>query len=136
MRSGTGSDITSLHPGMRNSAQCVRKLMFIGTSTGIVSATSSPPAAAAVLPASKLLRHALGHLRVDREHVPVQRTPRGDAHRGEELDLRVGEGVEATVDDALERRALVLAVAAQSARSSSRPAQRDATGFPSPSECV
>ena len=39
--------MTSLQPGSMNSAQYVRKLMFIGTITGIVSATSRPPSSAA-----------------------------------------------------------------------------------------
>ena len=55
----------------------------------------------------------------------------------EQLDLVVGELVEAAVDDALERGALVLArPSAHSASSSSRSAQREATGWPSPSEWV
>ena len=40
--------MTSPHPGMRKSAQWVRKLMFMGTSVGMVRATICPPAAAAV----------------------------------------------------------------------------------------
>ena len=62
MRSATGNDITSPQPGIKNSAQWVRKLMFIGTSTGIVSATSRPPAVAHAS-SGELLRDALGHLR-------------------------------------------------------------------------
>ncbi len=39
--------MTSPHPGIRNRAQWVRKLMFIGTSVGMVRATMRPPASAA-----------------------------------------------------------------------------------------
>ena len=46
-RSSSGSPITSPHPGIKKSAQCVRKLMFIGTSVGMVKATMRPPALAA-----------------------------------------------------------------------------------------
>ena len=39
--------MTSPQPGMRKRAQWVRKLMFMGTKVGMVSATICPPAAAA-----------------------------------------------------------------------------------------
>ena len=47
MRSAGGSPITSPHPGMRKRAQNVLKLMFMGTSVGMVRATIRPPASAA-----------------------------------------------------------------------------------------
>ena len=43
------------------------------------------------------------------EHVPVERTVRRERERGHELDLVVGEAVEAAGDDELELRALVIA---------------------------
>ena len=52
MRCSTGSPITSPQPGMRKRAQWVRKLMFIGTRVGMVSATMRPPASAARAEAS------------------------------------------------------------------------------------
>ena len=73
MRSGTGRLSTSLQPGMQPEPQKLRKLMFIGTSTGMVSATSRPPSSAARSPARELARHALGLAGVDGEHVPVER---------------------------------------------------------------
>ena len=51
MRSGTGTPSTSLHPGISQIPQKLRKLMFIGTCTGMVSATSRPPSSAARSPA-------------------------------------------------------------------------------------
>ena len=83
--------------------------MFISTSTGIVSATALPPRAAARLARGELVAVALGLLGVDREHVPVERPPAGERHRGHQLDLVVGEAAQAAVGDVLERGALVLA---------------------------
>src|SRR5918994_1771993 len=50
--SAGGSRITSPQPGMSQRAQNVPKLMFMGTSTGMVSATTRPPWAAAASAAS------------------------------------------------------------------------------------
>ncbi len=74
---------------------------------------------------------------VDGEHVPVQRAAGGGGHVGEQLDLVVGELVEAALDDALERGALVLAdrLAEGEQLLVGRPSAT-ATGLPSPSECV
>ena len=111
--------------------------MFMGTSTGMVSATIRPPASSARVDAVELARHAVGHARVDGEHVPVERSACRDRHRDEQVDLVVGELVEAAVDDAFERRALVLLRRPRtSASTSSCVAHRDGTGCPSPSECV
>ena len=44
MRSGTGRPRIAPQPGSMFSAQKLRKLMFMGTSTGMVSATMRPPA--------------------------------------------------------------------------------------------
>ena len=43
--------MTSSQPGMRNRAQNVPKLMFMGTRVGMVRATICPPASEAFVPA-------------------------------------------------------------------------------------
>ena len=70
--------------------------------------------------------HPLGHARVDGEHVPVERPRRRGGHAREQLDLVVGELVEAAVDDRLERRALVVARPRRTARAP-RPRSPSAT---------
>ena len=58
---------------MRKSAQWVRKLMFMGTSVGMVRATICPPAAAAADEADELVLDPVGGAGVDRQDVPVER---------------------------------------------------------------
>ena len=109
MRSGTGTLSTSLQPGISQIPQKLRKLMFIGTCTGMVSATSRPPSSRGAVAGRELARHPVGLAGVDGEHVPVERAVGRRAHRAEQLDLVVGELVEAALHDALERGARVRA---------------------------
>ena len=83
--------------------------MFIGTPTGIVE--RDEPAAELGGPGARaeLARDAVGLAGVDGEHVPVQWTVGRGAELAEQLDLVVGEHVEATLHDALERGAGVRA---------------------------
>ena len=81
--------------------------MFMGTSVGMVRATIFPPAAAAADRGGQLVLNAIGGTGVDGQHVPVERPLGGHAHGGHQVDLLGGEGVQASVRDVLERRALV-----------------------------
>ena len=76
MRSGTGTPMTSCHPGSSQIAQKLWKLMFIGTPTGMVSATRRPPSSTGAVAGAELARHAVGLAGVDGEHVPVERDGR------------------------------------------------------------
>ena len=110
--------------------------MFIGTCTGMVSATRRPPSSAARSPADELARHALGLARVDGEHVPVERAVGRRAHlrraaRSRRRRTRRGSPARCP-------RAWCPAcspVSSLMAMSSSGVAQRLATGWPSPSLC-
>ena len=74
-----------------------------------MSATTVPPAPRAFSHARHLVAVALRLLRVDGEHVPVERAPARERHLRHQLHLGVGEAAQAAVGDVLERRALVLA---------------------------
>ena len=75
----------------------------------MVRATIRPPALRARSLGIELARYALGDGGVDGEDVPVERAAGGGAHLHEEVDLVVGELVEAARDDRLDLGALVLA---------------------------
>lgn len=66
-----------------------------------------PCGLAGALTRHELARHPLGHGRVDGQDVPVQRPSGGRAHLDEEVDLLVGELVQAARDDRFELGALV-----------------------------
>ena len=96
-----GTDNTSDQPGKSQIPQKLRKLMFIGTWTGMVSATSRPPSSGRGR-SRRAGGIAIGLAGVDGEHVPVQRPVGGRMASREQLfDLVVGELVEATLHDAL-----------------------------------
>ena len=61
--------------------------MFIGTMTGMVSATTRPPRARATRRRQQVGLDALGAGGVDHQHVPVEDAVGGDRQRGHELGL-------------------------------------------------
>ena len=129
--------MTSLQPGSMNSAQYVLKLMFIGTITGIVSATSRPPASAAMVDGLELPRDPL--------RVPASRRSArsSSAGAGRPTDIWVKSSISSSLNLSRQPSTIASSVvpswsrtAPHSASTSSWLAHRDATGFPSPSEWV
>ena len=75
----------------------------------MVRATIRPPASAARGRGLELAGRLVRRARVDGQEVPVERPPRRGGHGHHEVDLLVGEGVEASVGDVLEGGARVVA---------------------------
>ena len=94
--------MTSPHPGMRNSAQWVRKLMFIGTKVGMVRADDLASGLGGCGRSIELMLDPVGRTGIDGQHVPVERSLRRDAHGRHEIDFFIGEGIEAAVGDVFE----------------------------------
>ncbi len=95
------------------------------------------PRSAAARPRSQLAPRAVGVHGRHPEDVPVDRAVGQQGHGGHEVDLVLGEPVEAAGDDELDASCPRAARTAAARRSiSARLAARDGTGWPSPSLCV
>ena len=128
--------MTSSHPGMRNRAQNVPKLMFMGTSVGMVRATICPPASEALVPAVSWCS--------------IWAAWRESTVRTFQLRGRRAVDVMATIrsissSENESRQPLVMysrvvpgwsRTTSQKASISRRSAEREVMGRPSPSECV
>ena len=131
---GTRSANTSRHPGRPSRMAPCSKLSRSCMVWGSVSASTVAPRAAAAAAGGQLAPGALGVHGRDAEHVPVDRAVRQQRHGREEVDLLLGEAVEAAGHDELDGGALVLAHGGGQALHL-RPGRRRATGtgWPSPS---
>ena len=116
MRSGTGALRMSLQPGMSQMPQKLRKLMFIGTCTGMVSATSRPPSSAARSPAESWRGTRSGSRASTVSTFQLSGRLAAALTWREQLDLVVGELVEAALHDAFEGGARVLRRSPRSSR--------------------
>ena len=109
MRSSNGSANTSRQPGSPSRMAPCSKLRRICMVCGRVSATTVAPRSAAADARRQLAPGAVGVHGRHAEHVPVDRAVGQQRHGRHEVDLLVGEPVEAAGHDELERGALVVA---------------------------
>ena len=108
MRSSVGRAKTSRQPGRPSRMAPCSKLSRNCMVWGRVNATTVAPRSAAAEPAASWLHVAVGVHGRDPQHVPVDGAVGQERHGGQEIDLLFAEAVQATGNDELDRRALVV----------------------------